>query len=140
MEDSRTKNAFFYLPSVVGTHVLINLLGANGHGFITQVMPDFNDVKIPLIAQYQADMRQAGFEGQINYLSLEGYMSALLFCQVMNKMEGEPTREKFIATLETTGMFDLGGIPLHYSSQNHNGIPGVFLTEFKDGKLNYLGQ
>jgi ABC-type branched-subunit amino acid transport system substrate-binding protein len=134
--DAGTKGASFCTISFVGTEAFLSELGANGEGVIvSQVVPSPSDTSIPVVKEYLADMEKAGSKDDIGYVSLEGYLAGKLFAQVTAKIEGEPTREKFLTTLETAGTFDLGGFTLTFGPKDHQGSEAVFLTRFAGGKV-----
>ena len=125
--------------SFVGTEALLAAVGAAGDGIIvSQVVPYPWDISLPAVKEYQADMKAAGHEAEIGFVSLEGYLTARMFTQVLQKLDGEPTREAFLETVEKTGSFDLGGITLKFGPEDHQGLDDVFLTVFKDGKVQPL--
>lgn len=135
-QEPRTKEALLCNVSFVGTEPLLAALGDAGEGVVvTQVVPFPWDTSVPCVADYHRDMKAAELEGSIGFISLEGYLTGRLFCEVVAKMEGEPTREGFIATVQSVGTFDLGGFPLVYGANDNQGSDQVFLTEFRGGKV-----
>jgi len=122
--------------SFVGTEALKKALGDAAEGcIVSQVVPYPWDQSIPMIKEYTQMMTEAGRKGEIGFVSLEGFMAAKFFCQVMDKIEGEPTREKFVQCVETVGKFDLGGVELGFGPSDHQGMDKVFLVRFDDGKI-----
>ncbi len=132
------KNALFCSISFVGAQPLLNALGTQGTGYITQVMPDFSDTQIPLVAEFHKAMTKSGTVAKINSISLEGFASAKLLVLALQRVQGEPTHEKLMAALENGVSFDLGGLSVTYTPDNHQGMKTVYLTELKDGKLTLL--
>ncbi len=129
-----TADATYCNISFVGTKALINELGAAGEGcVVSQVVPYPWDTSIPVVAEYQKAMKAAGKKSEIGFVSLEGYLSGKFFCTVMENIEGEPTREQFIAKTNEIGTFELGGVTLVFGSDDHQGMDDVFLTIFKGG-------
>jgi branched-chain amino acid transport system substrate-binding protein len=130
-----TKNATFCNISFVGTDALLQELGSDGEGVVvSQVVPYPWDTTVPVVAEYQADMKAAGAEADIGFVSLEGYLSGKFFCEALKKVTGEPTRENFLATIYSTKTFDLGGVKLTFGDNDNQGSDAVFMTVFKGGK------
>jgi ABC-type branched-subunit amino acid transport system substrate-binding protein len=119
--------------SFVGTKALKDALGgSHDRCLVSQVVPYPWDESLPLVKEYNEVMSSSGKGAQVGFITLEGFMAAKLFCQVLEAMEGEPTREKFIDTLHQVGTFDLGGIKLAYGPGDHQGMDEVFIVEFLD--------
>lgn len=130
-----TKNATFCNISFVGTDALLQELGSDSEGVVvSQVVPSPWDTSVPVVAEYQADMKAANAEADVGFVSLEGYLSGKFFCDVLKKIDGEPTREKFLATIYATKSFDLGGLKLTFGDNDNQGSDAVFMTWFKGGK------
>jgi ABC-type branched-subunit amino acid transport system substrate-binding protein len=116
--------------SFVGTSEFMKEAGAEGDGvYITQVMPSPDDASIPLVKQYQQDMKGAS----LSYTSLEGYANAVVLVEALKKTGAAPTREGLVGALEglTT---DIGGVKIAYSSSSHQGAKQVFVTKVQGGK------
>lgn len=126
--------------SFVGTQNLHQELGAAADEkcIVSQVVPYPWDTSIPLVKEYNDAMSAAGKSADIGFISLEGYMAAKLFCDVLGKLDGEPTREAFLAKIAETGTFDLGGVTLEFGPDDHQGMDTIFLTTFKGGKIEPL--
>lgn len=138
-KEPRTAKALLCNVSFVGTDALLQAVGAEGEGVIvTQVVPFPWDTSVPCVADYQRDMKAAGLDSSIGFVSLEGWLTGRLFCEVLAKMDGTPTREGFIKTVQTVGKFDLGGFPLEFGPQDNQGSDQVFLTVFRGGKVEPL--
>ncbi len=130
-----TKNAALVNISFVGTTALIGELGGAGDGtIVTQVVPFPWDQSVAVVKDYNEDMNKAGHSGKVDFISLEGYLAAKLFCQVVSKIEGAPTREKFFSTLTGVKNFDLGGVTLTFGSNDNQGMDQVFVTTVQGGK------
>ena len=125
-----SKKLLFCNISFVGTESLKNALGRYGSDVIvSQVVPYPQDTELPLIHEYTDAMGKYQHDAPISFTSLEGYMAGKLFAQIVAKVPGELTREKFIATMEQVGTFDLGGVTLQFGPMDHQGMDAVYLTE-----------
>ncbi len=129
---SELENAVFCNISFVGTKALREALGDAAEGcIVSEVVPNPWNQAMPLTQEFNAMMKKAGLDDQIDFTSLEGFMAAKFFCQVLAKMEGEPTREGFIETVHKVGKFDLGGVTLNYGPDDHQGMDDVFVVQFR---------
>ena len=127
--------------SFVGTESLRAALGGYGEGVVvSQVVPSPYDTNIPLIAEFKRTMAKYQHDAPISFTSLEGFIVGKLFGKIALAVKGELTREKFIATMEEVGWFDLGGLELRFGPDDHQGMDIIYLTqiypvvqELKDG-------
>jgi ABC-type branched-subunit amino acid transport system substrate-binding protein len=120
----------FMTVSFIGTADFIKEAGADGEGvYITQVMPSPEGGSVPLVKQFQQDMKG----GPANYSSLEGYADAAVLIEGLKKAGANPTRAGFVGALEGLST-DLGGLKIAYSATSHQGARDVFLTVVRGGK------
>lgn len=125
--------ALYLNVSFVGTAALKTELGDEGEGvIITQVVPLPTDAKVAVVDEYQKALKKHFPSAEQDFVSLEGFLAAKLFCEVLRKVEGEPTREKLLATIKSVGKWDLGGVTLVFGENDHQGMDEVFLTHIKD--------
>lgn len=121
----------FYTLSFAGLEPLREALGDNMKGLtLAQVMPDAENRKLPLVAEYQQAMLAAG-EHDFDSISLEGYVSARVLAEGLRRAKQPLTRESIAPALESLGALDLGGLRLHFSAQRHQGSD---LVELRVGK------
>ncbi len=122
-------NVTFCNISFVGTESLREALGGYGRDVIvSQVVPYPHDTFIELIGEYKRAMAKYQHDSPLSFTSLEGYIGGKLFGEIAREVEGELTREKFIATMESVGKFDLGGLVLNFGTDDHQGMDAVYLT------------
>ncbi|TKB23801.1 leucine/isoleucine/valine-binding protein [Desulfopila sp. IMCC35006] len=115
--------------SFVGTESLRESLGAYGRDVVvSQVVPSPHDANIALISEFKSDMAKYQHDAPISFTSLEGFIVGKLFGEIALAVQGELTREKFIATMEKVGRFDLGGLVLRFGPKDHQGMDTVYLT------------
>jgi branched-chain amino acid transport system substrate-binding protein len=127
--------------SFVGTESLREVLGGYGQGVIvSQVVPSPYFSDIDLIKEFKRTMAKYQHDAPISFTSLEGFIVGKLFCKIALAVKGELTREKFIATMEDIGWFNLGGLELRFGPNDHQGLDTIYLTniyptvqELKDG-------
>ncbi len=132
-----SSNPQFMNVSFVGSKALAAELGESGRGVgISQVVPFPWNLGAPLVKDYQKHLTAHAGNDQYNFSSLEGYMAAKVFVEGLRRAGRDPTRESFIAALETLRNFDLGGFNVTYTPLDHNGSRFVELTVIgKEGKF-----
>lgn len=134
-------NAVFVNLSFVGSNPLLRELGPSGEGVVvTQVVPFPRDTSVPVIARYQAAIREIDTSAQPGFISLEGYLAGRLVVEVLRisgeTVDGPPTREAFLRTLTEAGPIDLGGFVVEYGTEDNpnQGSDAVFLTVIRLGR------
>ena len=127
--------ATFYNVSFVGSKALADALGKDGVGVaISQVVPFPWGTAVPVVKEYQAAAKKAGFT-DYNFSALEGYLSAKVLVEGLRRTGRDLNREKFVDTMEKMDV-DLGGFHVTYSPKNHAGSKFVDLTIIaRDGKF-----
>ena len=122
--------------SFVGSDALAAELGDAGEGVIvTQVVPFPGDESVPAVKSYHTALRELGGDNKPGFVSLEGYLVGRTVVSVLEKIGGAPTRANFVETVSKTGAIDLGGLTLHYGSEDNQGLDTVYLTVLgADGK------
>jgi len=120
-----------FLGFAFGVNALIHEAGSAADGFImTQTVPNPGDSALPLVKEYLAAIKAAGFTP--NPHSLEMYLAAKVMVEALKKTP--LTRAGLIATLESLKM-DAGGLEVGFSPADHQAIHQVFLTRIENGKL-----
>jgi ABC-type branched-subunit amino acid transport system substrate-binding protein len=128
--------ATFYNVSFVGSKALADALGKDGTGVaISQVVPFPWGTAVPVVKEYQAHAKKAGFT-DYNFSALEGYLSAKVMVEGLRRAGKNPTREGLVDALEKMSDVDLGGFYIGYSPKNRAGSKFVDLTIIsRDGKF-----
>ena len=133
------KDTVYCNISFVGTSSLTNELGSAGEGVIISQVVNFPyDESVPLVEEYTAAMKKYKPNVKPGFVSLEGYMVGKLFAMAAQSVQGEFTRENFIKAIDAKGSFDLGGVNLTFSSNDHQGMDDIFLTIIENGKIKPL--
>lgn len=102
----------FYGTSLASASALAQALGKDGAGVaVTQVVPSPTDISRPVVAAYERALKRMPDAGP-DVLSLEGWLSAQLLIEALNRCGANLTRERFVAALETLGRFDPGGFAM----------------------------
>ena len=121
--------------SFVGTRALQAELGDAGEGtVISQVVPHPDD-SLPILVDYRASLKKNFPEMKPDWVSLEGYLVGRFFAQAAEKTGRDLTREAFINTVDSTGVFEIGGLTLGFGVDDHQGLDQVFLTAIKNGEV-----
>ncbi len=119
--------------SFVGTAALARELGDAGEGVvISQVMPLPSDPSLPIVKRYQEDMLAAG-RSEFEFTSLEGYVDAVVFVEVLRKVGRDLDRAALISALESFDA-DVGGLRVSYGPDNHQGLKEVYFTKIQGGR------
>ncbi|MBU0483812.1 MAG: ABC transporter substrate-binding protein [Proteobacteria bacterium] len=126
-------NPSFFNVSFVGTDALIQELDGKGDGtLVTQVMPSPDDSGQQIVKQYRQDMGAAK-ESDLNYVSLEGYIDAVVFVEILKKAGRDLTTDSFISAAEALN-YKAGDIWFSFSRDNHQALQKVYITKVAGGK------
>ena len=119
----------FLTVSFVGTDELILEAGADAEGMvITQVVPPYYLSELKTVALYRRTLAKYFPSAQPNFVSLEGFVDAMVLVEGLKRAGKNITRESLVDGLEKMGKADLGGFTVTYSPTNHNGSQFVDLT------------
>jgi ABC-type branched-subunit amino acid transport system substrate-binding protein len=100
----------------------IRELGADARGVVvTQVFPNERSLAVPMIKE-AADLLHAKAPGEsLTPAMIEGYAGAKVLVEGLRHAGPQPTRASLQKALEDLRM-DLGGLELHYTPQEHDGV------------------
>ena len=128
--------ATFYNVSFVGSKALADALGKDGSGVaISQVVPFPWGTSVPVVKEYQAAAKKAGFT-DYNFSAMEGFLTAKVMVEGLRRAGRNLTREGLVDALEKMNDVDLGGFWVSYSPKSHTGSKFVDLTIIgHDGKF-----
>ncbi|MBN2063433.1 MAG: ABC transporter substrate-binding protein [Sedimentisphaerales bacterium] len=125
--------------SFVGTAALQEELAGQGAGcIISQVMPLPGEASLAIVSEYKESLAKYQPGESADFVSLEGYVAGRLFCELAGKVEGELTRESFLAVVKATTELDLGGMKISYGPEDNQGSDAVFLTELTEDGIRQL--
>ena len=136
--------------SFVGSDAMLRLLvqhgKANGRDYTralvnSQVVPSYDDVTLPGVAEYRALMERYNptlpaalrddkyVPQRYSFISLEGYVNARVVVEGLRRAGPNPTRAAFRHALESLKSFDLGiGAALTFGPERHQGLDSVYFT------------
>ncbi|MDZ4073972.1 MAG: ABC transporter substrate-binding protein [Hylemonella sp.] len=98
----------------------IKSLGKNARGVIvSQVFPQ--SISYALVKEAQ-DMARAKGAADVSPAMLEGYAAAKVLVEALRRAGPKPSRERIQAALEGLGKFDIGGLEVNFSPQDHTGL------------------
>jgi branched-chain amino acid transport system substrate-binding protein len=105
-------------------------------GLVTaSIVPPPALARFPIVADYRSDLAEFG-AAKDSYTVLEGYIAARVFVEGLKRAGRTPTREGFVAAMESLGRTRIGDFPIEYGPGNHNGSTFVDLEMYTaDGSL-----
>jgi branched-chain amino acid transport system substrate-binding protein len=129
-------HVLFLGVSFVGSQGLAEALdGADAPVIITQVVPPPSDDSIPMVREYEADLR-AHPTASGGFAEFEGYIASRILTLALSTIKGSPTRETVIDALEHLGQFDIGlGESLNLNLNEHQASHRIWPTVLRNGKF-----
>jgi ABC-type branched-subunit amino acid transport system substrate-binding protein len=100
----------------------IKLMGEAGKGVIvTQVFPYERSYAFPFVQEAMQLAKEDGIM-DLSPAMLEGFAGAKVLVEALRRAGPKPTRQKVLAALEGMKKFDLGGLEVSYSADDHTGL------------------
>jgi ABC-type branched-subunit amino acid transport system substrate-binding protein len=128
----------FLTVSFVGTDELISEAGPDAEGVvITQVVPPYYMTEFKSVALYRRALGKYFPSEQPNFVSLEGFVDAMVLVEGLKRAGKDLTREGLIHAIESIHDHDLGLGPqlkLNYSAKEHKGFDHVLPTVVRGGR------
>jgi branched-chain amino acid transport system substrate-binding protein len=128
----------FLTVSFVGTDELISEAGQDAEGVvITQVVPPYYMTEFKSVALYRRALGKYFSPEQPNFVSLEGFVDAMVLVEGLKRAGKDLTREGLIHAIESIHDHDLGLGPqlkLNYSAKEHKGFDHVLPTVVRGGR------
>jgi ABC-type branched-subunit amino acid transport system substrate-binding protein len=116
----------------------VKSLGDNGRGMIvTQVFPSERSINYSMVKEAQ-DLLKASSKtpGELSPAMLEGFAAAKVLVEGLRRAGPKPSREKIQTALEGMRKFDLGGLEVNFSPEDHSGLDFADLSIIgTDGKF-----
>jgi len=131
----------FLAVSFVGTEALVTAAGADAEGMvITQVVPPYDRADLPTVKLYLDCLTKYMSGTQPSFTSFEAFIDAMVITEGLRRAGTVPTRQKFVAGLESLHDYDigLGSSRLEFSAQSHKGLSHVYPTVIRGGKPQIL--
>ena len=99
----------------------VKSLGDNARGVIvTQVFPYERSISYPMVKEAQELAKAKG--GEVSPAMLEGYAAAKVLVEALRRAGPKPSREKIHAALDGMRKYDLGGLEVSFSPDDHTGL------------------
>jgi ABC-type branched-subunit amino acid transport system substrate-binding protein len=128
----------FLTVSFVGTDDLILHAGADAEGMVvTQVVPPYYMTDLKTVAMYRKTLAKYFPGEQPGFVSLEGFVDAMVMVEGLKRAGKELTREGLVRGIEAIHQLDLGLGPqlkLDYSARDHAGFSTVIPTVIRGGR------
>jgi len=128
----------FLTVSFVGTEGLLRAGAEDAEGLIiTQVVPPYDRTDLPTVKLYREALEKYMGNSQPNFVSLEGFVDAMVLVDALRTAGHDLTREKLVSALESMHRKDMGLGPnllLSFSQTNHKGLDAVYVTVIKAGQ------
>ena len=114
----------------------IKSLGDHARGVIvTQVFPNERSISYGFVKEAQ-EMVRAKQSGELSPAMLEGYAAAKVLVEALRRAGPKPSRDKIQTALESIRKFDLGGLEVTYTPEDHTGLDFADLSIIgNDGKF-----
>ncbi len=100
----------------------------------TLLTPDAKTSDLPIVEEY----RKLTPSSDLNNLSLEGFITASIFTDILNKIEGKITKEKILTAIESIKNYDFKGLALNFNAQTRElGKNNVWIKKTDDQTILY---
>ena len=131
----------FATVSFAGGKTLANKLGENRKDIhVTQVVPFYDDIQLPVVASYNAALRAYNPSASPDFVSLEGYLAGRLAISLLDACGPDLTRGCFIEPALSHNEIDLDGLILEYGVGDNQGLDQVYLTVLdENGEYQQIG-
>lgn len=109
------------------SEAFINRLSSHAVGIIvSQITPPADQATTRLGQTFRNTARTSG--APLSYFGMEGYITARVLIEGLQRAGRQLTRERLIQALESLKNHDLGGIALSYGPDDHTGSEYMELT------------
>lgn len=127
-EAATGRKAQYFARSLVGAKQLGEELGDQAFGIsITQLVPNPFKQVAEVNKEYNRLLEKTGPDAKPDYISLEGFIAAKVFCEALKRAGPNLTRAGFMNTLSNMKV-DVGGFEVKFSPGNQNGSEFVDMT------------
>jgi len=100
-------------------------------------VPPYDRTDLPAIQLYRTALVKYMSGTSPSYVSLEGFVDAMVLVEGLKAAGKDLTREKFITGIESLHHFDLGlgpDFPLDFGPKDHKGFDSVYSTVIRQGR------
>lgn len=131
-------NPLYLTVSFVGTEAFIREAGKDAEGtIITQVVPPYDRTDLPTIKLYREALEKYNPGTAPNFVSLEGFVDAMVLVEGLRRAGKDVTRSKLIHAIESIQNKDVGLGPkllLTFGPHDHKGFDAVYDTIIRNGR------
>ena len=131
-------NPLFTTVSFVGTESFIESSGRAGEGtVVTQVVPPVARTDFPAVALYRKLIRRYFPQSLTDFVSLEGFLDAVVLVEGLNRCGKDLTRWRLIDAMESMRGLDIGLGPqvrVNYGPKEHQAFNIIYDTVIRDGQ------
>jgi branched-chain amino acid transport system substrate-binding protein len=128
----------FLTVSFVGTEEFIKEAGPDAEGtIITQVVPPYDRTDYPTVALYRKLLGKYYPDTPPSFVSLEGFVDAMVLVEGLKRAGKDPTGEKFITGIESIHEMNVGlgsKLVLKFGPADHKGFDEVYPTVVHNGQ------
>ncbi|MBV8515385.1 MAG: ABC transporter substrate-binding protein [Acidobacteria bacterium] len=128
----------FLTVSFVDTEELISEAGSDADGMVvTQVVPPYYLTDLKTVAMYRRALTQYAPADRPNFVSLEGFVDAMVLVEGLKRAGRDLTREGLIRGIESIHQLDFGlgsQLKLDYSAKDHKGFDHVIPSVIRSGR------
>jgi branched-chain amino acid transport system substrate-binding protein len=128
----------FLTVSFVGTEAFIKEAGPDAEGtIITQVVPPYDRTDYATVGLYRKNLSKYYPDTPPSFVSLEGFLDAMVLVEGLKRAGRDVTREKFITAIESIHAMNIGmgsKVILDYGPADHKGFDDVYPTVVKNGQ------
>lgn len=132
----------FLTVSFVGTEEFIKEAGPDAEGtIITQVVPPYDRTDYTTVNLYRQYLAKYYSDARPNFVSLEGFVDAMVLVEGLKRAGKDLTREKLIKGIESIHDMNIGmgsKLLLDYGPTDHKGFDAVYPTIVKNGQATLL--
>jgi len=132
----------FLTVSFVGTEEFIKEAGPDAEGtIITQMVPPYDRTDYPTVALYRKYLSKYYPDTKPSFVSLEGFVDAMVLVEGLKRAGKDVTREKFISAIESIHEMNVGmgsKLVLDYGPTDHKGFDNVYPTVVRNGQPTLL--
>ena len=115
----------------------IKSLGSNARGVVvTQVFPNERAITYPFVKEAQDLVQASKAPAELSPAMLEGFAAAKVLVEALRRAGPSPSRGKIQTALESMKKFNLGGLEVSFSPDDHTGLDFADLSIIgTDGKF-----
>jgi branched-chain amino acid transport system substrate-binding protein len=132
----------FLTVSFVGTEEFIKEAGPDAEGtIITQVVPPYDRTDYTTVSLYRKYLTKYYPDTPPSFVSLEGFVDAMVLVEGLKRAGSDLTREKLITAIESIHEMNVGmgsRLILDYGPADHKGFDDVYPTVVKNGQAALL--